>query len=356
MATLSWNGVQYNGIEDFCIQAGITSQKDINLFTQELSKTKSVDSALRAVYSGSGMGFTEENYNGYDRKMEYLEKGRAVYETNRYRNSLTPEGELLNHIRAIRTAALNRAKLFGITEEQAKIAHKKAKEIISILRKSPLFRDLKQTFHFTTMELLDRLWQIEFRVSEFWLLETAEEINEISRSESKRKRLQPVRYYNIVKLAKRHGISIKITKLYKFKLLDECYAIHLKPVQIKLIKQLIGDKYDGCLQSELNQGKYTILDILYKYFDANFLKLHIDMNNSIDYYMDRGGLSWHDIGSMLYKLNTFNIRKSMENISGSYAAQRAADYHSYDIGQALVYAMYLKIEEREHARGKRSNN
>lgn len=40
MATLSWNGVQYNGIEDFCIQAGITSQKDINLFTQELSKTK----------------------------------------------------------------------------------------------------------------------------------------------------------------------------------------------------------------------------------------------------------------------------------------------------------------------------
>ena len=93
MATLSWNGVQYNGIEDFCIQAGITSQKDINLFTQELSKTKSVDSALRAVYSGSGMGFTEENYNGYDRKMEYLEKGRAVYETNRYRNSLTPEGE-----------------------------------------------------------------------------------------------------------------------------------------------------------------------------------------------------------------------------------------------------------------------
>lgn len=74
MATLSWNGVQYNGIEDFCIQAGITSQKDINLFTQELSKTKSVDSALRAVYSGSGMGFTEENYNGYDRKMEYLEK------------------------------------------------------------------------------------------------------------------------------------------------------------------------------------------------------------------------------------------------------------------------------------------
>ena len=136
MATLSWNGVQYNGIEDFCIQAGITSQKDINLFTQELSKTKSVDSALRAVYSGSGMGFTEENYNGYDRKMEYLEKGRAVYEINRYRNSLTPEGELLNHIRAIRTAALNRAKLFGITEEQAKIAHKKAEEIISILRLS----------------------------------------------------------------------------------------------------------------------------------------------------------------------------------------------------------------------------
>lgn len=350
MATLSWNGIRYNSVEEFCTQAGITEQDDINRFILELNKTKSVDRALGAVYSKSGMKFSEENYNGYDRNLEYLEKGRIIHSNNLYRTSLEPNGDILTHIRAVRTAVLKHADRFGITDEQIKDAKKEANEIIPILEKSSLFRDLKAVFRFTTTDLIRELWENDFNVTETWLVNTAKAIN----SREKDSRLQPIRYYKLVNIVKKHKIPIGKTDLIKFVQLDKLYTVNLNKLSTKLAKQILGDSYEGCFDSKRNQEGYTVLGLLYEYFDSNVSKLHIDMNKAIKFYMTKGEQYHSELAYMLYELDVFEFKSILVDMSSSSVAYRALYMHSIDIANALLYAIYLKVEERKHARNKRS--